>query len=117
MRTKVFVAVGLLVAMLLAGGASYYASSHPDGLEYVAEKTGFLDTAEEHDAAGSPMADYSTDGVEDDRVSGGLAGVTGAVVVLALTMGLAYAVRRRDGRSPDNQARQDQPGLDVAERR
>ena len=31
----------LLVSLLVAGVASYYASCHPDGLEYVAEQTGF----------------------------------------------------------------------------
>ncbi len=38
-----FFAVFLLSALLIAGVASYYASSHPDGLNFVAEKTGFID--------------------------------------------------------------------------
>jgi cobalt/nickel transport protein len=95
MRTRTFVALGVMVALLLAGVASFYASSHPDGLEYVAEKTGFLDTAEEHAAADGPLADYSTECVDDARLSGGLAGVVGALVVLVLAGGLAFAVRRR----------------------
>ena len=57
--------------------ASYYASSHPDGLEYVAGKTGFLDQADDSPTADSPLADYSTKGVDDDRLSGGIAGVAG----------------------------------------
>ena len=40
MKTRTFLALGLLVCLLVAGVASFYASSHPDGLEYVAEKTG-----------------------------------------------------------------------------
>jgi len=93
--TKV-VAVGvLLVALVLAGVVSYYASSSPDGLEYVAGEKGFLDTAKEHHAAGSPMADYATKGVDDERLSGGLAGVAGTLVVLLLAGGLALVVRRR----------------------
>lgn len=95
MRTRTLTAVGLVVALLLAGVASYYASAHPDGLEYVAERTGFLDTADEHAAADGPLADYTTEGVENDRLSGGLAGVIGALVVLLLAGGLALAVRRR----------------------
>ena len=95
MRTRTFVIVGLLAALLLAGVASYYASSHPDGLEYVAEKAGFGDSAEDHAAADGPMADYAVDGVDDPRLSGGLAGVIGVVVTLALAGGVAYAVRRR----------------------
>ena len=93
---------GLLVALLVAGFGSYYASSHPDGLEYVAEQTGFLESAEDSPTAGSPLADYSTEGVDDPRLSGGIAGVAGVLVTLALMGGLAMAVRRRDrGRRND----------------
>ena len=49
----------------MAGVASYYASSHPDGLEHVAEQTGFLDSAEDSATADSPLADYQTSGVDD----------------------------------------------------
>ncbi len=101
MRTRTFVIVALLAALLLAGVASYYASSHPDGLEYVADKTGFGDSADDHAAADGPMADYAVDGVEDPRLSGGLAGVIGVVVTLALAGGVAFAVRRRR-REPQN---------------
>ena len=93
--TRRFWAVGLLVALLVAGFGSYYASSHPDGLEYVAEQTGFLESAEDSPTAGSPLADYSTEGVDDPRLSGGIAGVVGVLVTLALMGGLAMAVRRR----------------------
>jgi cobalt/nickel transport protein len=95
MRTRTFVVVGVVAALLLAGVVSFYASSSPDGLEYVAEKTGFLDAAEEHPARDSPFADYGTRGVENERLSGGIAGVVGSLVVLALAGGLGYAVRRR----------------------
>ena len=93
-----WVAVGIaVVALLLAGVVSYYASANPDGLEYVAEKTGFIDSASEHGAADGPLADYGTKGVDDERLSGGLAGVVGTVVVLVLAGGLALVVRRRPG--------------------
>jgi hypothetical protein len=99
--TRALVVTGLLLALFLAGVASFYASSHPDGLEYVAEQAGFADTAQEHATAGSPLADYATRGVSDQRVSGGLAGVAGVVIVGALGGGLAWVLRRRrsDGRS------------------
>lgn len=97
-----WVAVGIaVVALLLAGVVSYYASANPDGLEYVAEKTGFLDSASEHGAADGPLADYSTKGVDDGRLSGGLAGVIGTVVVLLVAGGLAMVVRRRSSSSSD----------------
>ena len=90
-----FLAVFLLVSLLVAGVASYYASSHPDGLEYVAEQTGFIDSAEDSATVDSPLADYQTSGVDDARISGGLAGVIGVVVMLLLSTGLFWLVRRR----------------------
>ena len=91
MTTRRFFTVALLVSLLVAGVASYYASSHPDGLEYVAEQTGFIDSAED-----SATADYQTSGVDDARLSGGLAGVIGVVVMLVLSTGLFWVVRRRE---------------------
>ncbi len=95
MSTRRFFAVALVVSLLVAGVASYYASSHPDGLEYVAEQTGFIDSAEDSPTADSPLADYQTSGVDDARISGGLAGVIGVVVMLLLSTGLFWLVRRR----------------------
>ncbi|WP_164519612.1 PDGLE domain-containing protein [Nocardioides ferulae] len=104
---------GLLVAALLvAGVASYYASAHPDGLEHVAEQTGFLDTAEDSPVADSPLADYQTDGVDDERISGGLAGVIGVVLVLVLMGGLAWLLRRR-GPTGRERAESDEAGHDA----
>ncbi len=95
MRRKTFLVTGLLLALLIAGVASFYASSHPDGLEYVAGKTGFLDSADDSPASDGPFADYATKGVDDARLGGGLAGVTGALLVLVLGGGLFWALRRR----------------------
>jgi cobalt/nickel transport protein len=85
----------LVVALLVAGVVSYYASAHPDGLEHVATETGFIDQAEDSATAGSPFADYSTRGVDDERLSVGISGVLGTLVVLLLMGGIAFAVRRR----------------------
>ena len=90
-----FLVVFLLAALLVAGVASYYASSHPDGLEYVAGKVGFLDQADSP-ATKSPLADYSTKGVENERLSGGIAGVAGSLLVLVIAGGLFRVLRRRD---------------------
>lgn len=95
MRTRTFFVLALLASLLVAGGVSYFASSHPDGLEYVAEKAGFADAAQESAAADSPLSGYQVRGVDDGALAGGLAGVAGAVVVLLAAGGLAYAVRRR----------------------
>ena len=61
--------IGLLVALLLAGVVSYYASTSPDGLNRVAEDKGFSQTRTEHHGDGSPLAGYGTKGVGDERVS------------------------------------------------
>lgn len=96
MRTRTFLLAGLLVALLLGGVVSYYASPHPDGLEHVAQEVGFLDAADDHAAADGPMADYAVKGVDDQRLAGGLAGVIGIGVTLLLAGGIAWGVRRRE---------------------
>jgi cobalt/nickel transport protein len=96
-RTTGFLLAGLLVALLIAGVGSYYASGSPDGLEWSAEKEGFLDTAEDSATADSPLADYAVSGVDDGRLSGGLAGVIGVAVTLLLAGGITLVVRRRHG--------------------
>lgn len=93
--TRALVVAGVLVALLLAGVVSFYASGAPDGLNRVAQNKGFAATEKQHAADDSPFAGYSTSGVDNDRLSGGLAGVAGSVVVLVLAGGLAFAVRRR----------------------
>jgi cobalt/nickel transport protein len=107
MRTRTLVLSGLLVTLVLAGVVSISASSHPDGLEYVAGRTGFLDSADDHAAGDGPFADYSTKGVDDARLSGGLAGVAGTVVVLVIAGGIGFAVRRR-GSTDDRQDSRDE---------
>lgn len=102
MRTRTFFVVALLASLLVAGGVSYFASSNPDGLEHVAEKVGFADAAEDSATADSPLSDYQVRGIENDALSGGLAGVVGALVVLVLAGGLAYVVRRRGPASTED---------------
>ena len=85
----------LLVTLVLAGVVSFYASNSPDGLNRVAEDTGFAQTEETHPSAEGPLAGYETADVDDERVSGGLAGVAGVLVVLVLSGGLALVLRRR----------------------
>jgi hypothetical protein len=94
--TRALVVTGLLVALLLAGVVSYYASRSPDGLNRVAEDHGFAKTGTPHKSDGSPLAGYSTKGVDNARLSRGIAGVAGMLIVLGLAGGLVLVVRRRD---------------------
>ena len=91
-----FLVIGLFVALLVAGVGSYYASSHPDGLNYVAEKTGFIDSEKtDGPSTGSPFAGYDTKGVDNERLSGGIAGVAGVGLTLLIGGGLFWVLRRR----------------------
>ena len=94
MKRRTLVLLGLLVAVVLTGGVSYYASSSPDGLNKVSADKGFADRASEHGLADSPVADYSTPRVDDERLSGGIAGVLGVLATFALG-GVVFAVVRR----------------------
>ena len=88
------IVVGFAVSLALAGGVSYYASSHPDGLEKVAGDVGFLDSAEDSAAKDSPLAEYGVAGVENERLSGGLAGVIGVASTAAVSFAIFYGMRR-----------------------
>lgn len=96
--TTRLVVTGLLICLLLAGIVSLWASGNPDGLEFVAERLGFIDSAGDHAAASSPFADYGTAGVDKPRLSGGLAGLVGVVVVAVIAFGLMHLLRRRGPR-------------------
>jgi cobalt/nickel transport system permease protein len=86
-----FLLGGIAVAALLAGIASFYASSSPDGLESVAEDKGFSSVATDHSLAEQPLADYG----EAGGIPVGVAGLIGVGVTLGVGGGLFFAVRRR----------------------
>lgn len=100
-RLGVFVAAGLVVAVALAFLLAPEASSEPDGLEKVAIDEGFVDGATDHDLADSPTADYGVRGVDDTRLSTGLAGVIGIGVTFLVAGGLLLLVRRTRRADPD----------------
>lgn len=92
---RAFAIAGLLVTVVVAAVVSQFAADDPDGLERVAEDTGFIDTAEDHALGSSIFADYATSGVEDETLSLAIAGVVGAGVTLLIGGGLLLAVRDR----------------------
>jgi PDGLE domain len=93
----------VLVALLCTAVVSQFAVDNPDGLERVAEDTGFIESAQDHALAESPFADYATRGLANESLSLAVAGVAGVVITLLVGMGLVLAVRDRSGpreRSP-----------------
>ena len=95
LSSKKFYVGGLLVSLLLAGFVSFYASSHPDGLEKVAEEIGFIETAKDPATAGSALADYGVEGVENERASVGIAGVIGVAATGVVATGLFLYLGKR----------------------
>ncbi|MEV5940562.1 energy-coupling factor ABC transporter permease [Streptomyces sp. NPDC051994] len=93
--TKKVWGIGILAALLLAGFVSFYASASPDGLEKVAHDKGIDAKTTHHAASDSPLAGYSVKDIGDARLSGGLAGVIGVGVTVAVGSGVFWTVRRR----------------------
>jgi cobalt/nickel transport protein len=96
-KQKSFLISGFIASLFLAGVVSFYASSNPDGLEKVAEDIGFIETAEDHTYAEGALADYGVKGVENPRLSTGLAGVIGVVATGVVSTGIFMLVRRKSG--------------------
>ena len=96
MSNRKFIFVGLLISALLAGGASFYANSNPDGLEKVAQDIGFIETAKDNANADTALADYGVKGVENERLSVGVAGLIGVVATGAISGGLFLVLRRKN---------------------
>ncbi len=96
-----------LAALALSGYVSYYASSHPDGLEWVLEKLGFNEF-NETDGTDEPageeafpfagMPDYEMPGTAlqefSPRLSRGLAGVAGSLITIVVLVAVGGAIRR-----------------------
>ncbi len=90
-----FYASALLVSAILAGGASFYASSSPDGLEKVAEDVGFIETAKDHTFGDFALSDYGVSGLENARLSVGFAGLIGVLVTALVALGLFMLIRKK----------------------
>jgi cobalt/nickel transport protein len=103
-----FIAGGLLVALLLAGVVSNFASSSPDGLDSTARKgctfdaegnitggTCMAQQEQQHQMKDSPLADYGIRGIDNPYLSTGLSGVLGVLITFGIGTGVFYLVRRR----------------------
>ncbi|WIM98827.1 PDGLE domain-containing protein [Actinoplanes oblitus] len=104
-----FVAGGLLVALLLAGVVSNFASGSPDGLDATARKgctfdadgritggTCMAQREQGHQMKDSPLAGYGIRGVDNPYLSTGLAGVAGVLLTFGIGAGGFWLARRRE---------------------
>jgi cobalt/nickel transport system permease protein len=82
---------GSVIALALAI-LSPLASSHPDGLEWVAEQKGFLDVAK--GAFYNIMPDYAVPGISDPNLATIAAGILGAIIVFGVAIGIARMEKR-----------------------
>ncbi len=83
---------GLLIALGLAV-ASPLASTHPDGLEWVAGEKGFLEAA--RDPLFNLIPDYALPGVSSEALATILAGIIGTLTVFGVVLAVAYMRRTR----------------------
>lgn len=87
---------GLVIALAVCVFLAPFASEHPDGLEFVGEKLGFI-TGEAPALVRSPMADYQVPflGTGHVQTATAVAGLVGTLVVFALGLGLARVFTKR----------------------
>ena len=108
-----FLVGGLLVALLLAGVVSNFASvaartawtrATLEGCTVDAEGkitggTCIAQGAQDHELADSPLADYGIRGLDNAFLSTGLSGVLGVLLTFAIGGGIFWLVRRRGRRA------------------
>jgi hypothetical protein len=73
------------------------ASAYPDGLEWVAEQQGFLNTAQ--GSQYNIIPDYVLPGISNEALATILAGVIGMLIVFGVALAVAYS---RRGRQPSS---------------
>jgi cobalt/nickel transport system permease protein len=82
---------GTLITLALAV-LSPLASSHPDGLEWVAEQHGFIETAKA--ALYNILPDYTMPGISNPAIATIVAGILGVLIVFGVAYGIARTEKR-----------------------
>lgn len=87
--------VPVVSIFLIAGLLSLFASAWPDGLEKVAEDSGFIDLAEQvRISVPTPFADYTFNNSEGIGTS--IAGIVGSIVCFGVAWGIAQVVKPKN---------------------
>jgi cobalt/nickel transport protein len=93
--------VGAVIAILVAGVISYFASANPDGLEKGQEELGVAGPA--HPPVEVPAVafqEYNLKWIGEGFWSNAIAGVVGAMVVLAILLGVGRLLARGKAKAP-----------------
>jgi len=112
-KTGWFIVGGLLVALLLAGFVSNFASADPDGLDSAALEGCTVDDGgnitggtciaqggKDHELLDSPLADYGLRGIDNAFLSTGLSGVLGVLLTFGIGGGIFWLARRGKHAAP-----------------
>lgn len=91
------IAIGLGLAVGLAL-ISPWASSHPDGLERVAEDKAF--TEEAKDPSYEIIPDYTFPGVENEKIATILSGIIGVAIVAGVGFGAGFLLKSTSKQPP-----------------
>ena len=84
---KKIIYISIVVAIL----AAFFASSNPDGLDFVSERFGFASSSIEHQA---PMSDYSIPFLPKGAVSTSFAGIAGILIIIGGFSIFTKAIKR-----------------------
>lgn len=92
-RLNQIAAVIIIAATIMLAAA--LASQHPDGLERVAERLGFVSRASEEPTLASPLPDYTIAAITSPFWSTTTAGFVGATTALFVTLLLGRLLRKK----------------------
>ena len=81
------------ISIVIAILAAFFASTHPDGLDFISGKLGFAERGQERTA---PMPDYSLKFLPAGGVSTSLAGMAGILITLAIFRLAVYMSKKRE---------------------
>ncbi|MFH1387506.1 MAG: PDGLE domain-containing protein [bacterium] len=79
------------VSIVIAILASFFASTHPDGLDFISEKLGFAEKGVEGQAI---MAGYGLKYLPEGGLSTSMAGIAGILIILGIFWLTAYTLKK-----------------------
>ncbi len=89
-KSDIFIGLGLAMVLAIF---SFLASSSPDGLERVAKDNNLLEKAA--NIIKSPIPDYLFPGINNEKLAGSFAGISGVLIVFALGVALARLLEEK----------------------